>query len=50
MTTISLSSTDAVAGRDAAASLKSIVRFCAFGLLVSASMIMLGLDLGAVWA
>jgi hypothetical protein len=51
MTTISLISTHAVAGQGAAdSSRKSIVLFCAFGLLVSACLIMLGVDLGAVWA
>ncbi len=49
MTTISLVSTPAAGQGGADSSLKSIVLFCVFGLLVSANLIALGVDLGAGW-
>ncbi len=50
MNTISLASMQPAAGQDGAdSSLKSIVLFCVFGLLVSANLIALGIDLSAGW-
>ncbi len=50
MNTISLASMQPAAGQDGAdSSLKSIVLFCVFGLLASANLIALGIDLSAGW-
>ncbi len=47
MNTISLVSMHAAGQGGADSSLKSIVLFCVFGLLVSANLIVLGVDLSA---